>query len=66
MRRHLWVGLALTLVISAVGAVAGPAWKPRVVDSPLTSESPDTTLGSDATTTPVGTVGISRSSSAMT
>jgi len=59
VRRHLWVGLALTLVISAVGAVAGPAWKPRVVDSPLTSESPDTTIGSDATTTPVGTFGIS-------
>lgn len=57
--RHLGLGLALTVVISAVGAIAGPVWKPRVVDSGLTSETPDTAIGSDAVTTPVGTFGIS-------
>lgn len=53
--RHLGVGLAITLVVSAVGAVAGPIWKPRPVDASVTSETPSTLIGSDAVTTPVGT-----------
>lgn len=53
--RHLGVGLAITLVVSAVGAVAGPIWKPRPVDASVTSETPLTAIGSDAVTTPVGT-----------
>lgn len=58
MTRHLWVGLALTVAISAVGAIAGPAWKPRVVESDLVSETSDTTVGSQVVTTPVGTYGV--------
>lgn len=53
--RHLGVGLAITLVVSAVGAIAGPIWKPRPVAAAITSETPSTAIGSDAVTTPVGT-----------
>lgn len=53
--RHLGVGLAIALVVSAVGAVAGPAWRPRPVVEALTSETPDTAIGSGVVTVPVGT-----------
>lgn len=46
--RQVGFGLALTLAISALGAVMGPPWRPRVVESDLVSQTEDTAVPTQA------------------
>lgn len=51
----LLVGLLVTVLIAAVGALLGPTWRPREFTSTLVIETADTAIGGVVTTAPVGT-----------
>lgn len=53
--RRLAAGIALVLLLGLIGSVAGPGWHPQPLRSTIVPESPDTTIGSDVLTAPVGT-----------
>ncbi|MDD9207470.1 acyl-CoA thioester hydrolase/BAAT C-terminal domain-containing protein [Georgenia sp. 10Sc9-8] len=47
--------IVLVLLLGLIGSLSGPGWNPEPLQQTLVPESPDTTIGSDVLTTPVGT-----------
>ncbi|WP_341358136.1 prolyl oligopeptidase family serine peptidase [Georgenia sp. M64] len=53
--RRLAATVVVVLVLGLVGAFAGPGWNPQPLGHTVVPETPDTTIGSDVLTPPVGT-----------
>ncbi|PFG41271.1 hypothetical protein ATJ97_3819 [Georgenia soli] len=58
--RRLAASIVLVLLLGLIGSVAGPGWNPQPLEHTLVPETPDTTIGSDAVTAPVGTYEVTR------
>ncbi|UNX53609.1 alpha/beta hydrolase [Georgenia sp. TF02-10] len=48
------------LLLGLLGSVAGPGWHPQPLEHTVVPETPDTSIGSDAGTTAVGTYPVTR------
>ncbi|MFH5823511.1 alpha/beta hydrolase family protein [Georgenia sp. AZ-5] len=53
--RRLAATIVVVLLLGLVGSVAGPGWNPQPLGHTIVPQTPDTTIGSDAVTPPVGT-----------
>ena len=58
--RRLAASIALVLLLGLIGSLAGPGWSPQPLEHTLVPETPDTEIGSDARTPPVGTYEVTR------